>query len=80
MSALDVISVDTAVAHVAGASGRQCLLLVPDFGTDWRWMRNRDDSPWYPYHKIYRSAAEGDWSEAIDRLAAEAWRLHDARG
>jgi ADP-heptose:LPS heptosyltransferase len=75
MSALDVISVDTAVAHVAGASGRQCLLLVPDFGTDWRWMRNRDDSP-----TIYRSAAEGDWSEAIDRLAAEAWRLHDARG
>jgi ADP-heptose:LPS heptosyltransferase len=75
MSALDVISVDTAVAHVAGASGRQCLLLVPDFGTDWRWMRNRDDSP-----TIYRSAAEGDWSEVTDRLAAEAWRLHDARG
>lgn len=80
MAGLDlVVSVDTAVAHLAGALGKPCLLLVPDFATDWRWLRNRDDSPWYPGHRLYRSAADGDWSAAIDRVVAEARRRHDAR-
>lgn len=67
-----VVSVDTSVAHLAGAMGKRCLLLVPGFGTDWRWMRDRADSPWYPNHCIYRGAISGDWSEAVEQLIADA--------
>ena len=70
-----VVSVDTSVAHLAGALGKPCLLLVPSISTDWRWMRGRDDSPWYSGHRLFRSAMDGDWREAIDRLVVEAKRL-----
>lgn len=63
-----VVSVDTSVAHLAGAMGKPCLLLLPGFGPDWRWMHARSDSPWYPAHKLYRSSLDGDWTTAIDRL------------
>jgi len=63
-----VISVDTSVAHLAGAMGKPCLLLVSGYDTDWRWMRDRPDSPWYPRHSLFRSTIEGDWSTAIDDL------------
>ncbi|MBW8742736.1 MAG: tetratricopeptide repeat protein, partial [Sphingomonas sp.] len=69
-----VVSVDTSVAHLAGALGKPCLLLVPGFSPDWRWMRERDDSTWYPEHRLFRGTVEGDWSGAIDRLVAEAQR------
>ena len=65
-----VISVDTAVAHLAGAMGKRCLLLVSGFDPDWRWMRERADSPWYPGHRLFRSTPEGDWSAAIEQLTA----------
>jgi hypothetical protein len=67
-----VVSVDTASAHLAGAMGKRCFLLVPGFGTDWRWMRGRADSPWYPNHTLYRGRPEGGWGDAIDRLLADA--------
>ena len=67
-----VISVDTSIGHLAGALGKRCLLLVPGFGTDWRWMVDRADSPWYPNHSLYRSAINGDWSKVIDRVIADA--------
>ena len=67
-----VVSVDTSVAHLAGALGKPCLLLVPGFSTDWRWMQTRSDSPWYPGHKIYRGDVDGDWRGAIDRLVGAA--------
>lgn len=63
-----VVSVDTSVAHLAGAIGKPCLLLVSGFDTDWRWMRDRPDSPWYPRHRLFRSTVDGDWSGAIDEL------------
>jgi ADP-heptose:LPS heptosyltransferase/Flp pilus assembly protein TadD len=81
MADLDlVVSVDTAIGHLAGVMDKACLLLVPGFGTDWRWLRGRDDSPWYPRHRLFRSDVNGDWSQAIDDLMAEACRLRDGHG
>ena len=66
-----VVSVDTSVAHLAGAMGKQCLLLISGFSPDARWMFGRDDSPWYPQHRLYRSALSGDWAPAVDRLVRD---------
>jgi tetratricopeptide (TPR) repeat protein len=65
-----VISVDTSVVHVAGALGRPTHLLLPRV-TDWRWLLNRSDSPWYPTMTIYRQEKEGDWSSPLAKLRAE---------
>jgi hypothetical protein len=71
-----VISVDTAVAHLAGALGKPVWLLNR-FDTCWRWLLNRDDSPWYPRLRQFRQPAPGDWhsvlreaADALTRLAA----------
>ena len=64
-----VISVDTAVAHLAGALGRPIWLLVP-FVPEWRWMLAREDSPWYPTMRLFRQAAPGDWDTLMARVAA----------
>jgi ADP-heptose:LPS heptosyltransferase len=64
-----VISVDTAVAHLAGALARPVWLLVP-FVPEWRWMLERTDSPWYPTMRLFRQAAPGDWTELMARVAA----------
>jgi len=63
-----VISVDTSVAHLAGAMGKPCMLLLPGFGPDWRWMHGRTNSPWYPGHKLYRSGFDNDWGPPIDQV------------
>jgi tetratricopeptide (TPR) repeat protein len=60
-----VIAVDTAVAHLAGALGKKVWTLLP-FVPDWRWMLNRDDSPWYPTMKLFRQTVPGDWKGVID--------------
>lgn len=76
VAALDlVITVDTAVAHVAGALGKPVWTLLP-FVPDWRWMLDRDDSPWYPTMRLFREARSGDWSEVLERVKAEltAWK------
>ncbi len=59
-----VISVDTAVAHLAAAMGKP-VWLVNRFDTCWRWLRNRDDSPWYPNLRIFRQPQPGDWESVI---------------
>ncbi len=63
-----IISVDTSVAHLAGAMGKECWLLVPSHNTDWRWLEDRNDSPWYPSMKLYRQKVPGSWIEVIDDI------------
>ncbi len=64
-----VIAVDTAVAHLAGALNKPVWLMLPRF-CDWRWMNEREDSPWYPSTTLSRQNAGGDWAGVIERVAA----------
>lgn len=64
-----IISVDTAAAHLAGAIGIPCWLLLPEYKTDWRWLTDREDSPWYPgVMRLFRQSPEKGWPEVIDRV------------
>jgi hypothetical protein len=75
IAALDlVVTVDTSVAHIAGAMGRPCCVLLP-FTSDWRWLRDREDSPWYPSLRLFRQPAPSRWDEPLAALAAELGRL-----
>jgi hypothetical protein len=65
-----VISVDTSVAHLAGALGKRIWILLP-FSADWRWLTGREDSPWYPTARLFRQPKPGDWSAVIARLHSE---------
>ena len=75
ISCLDlVITVDTSVAHVAGALGRPTWILLP-FRPDYRWMLDRDDSPWYPTVRLFRQTAAGDYAPVIARVRDELLKL-----
>lgn len=68
-----VIAIDSAVAHLAGAMGKPCWLLLAD-RAHWRWLEGRDDSPWYPSMRLFRQPAGGDWSAvaaAVGKALAE---------
>lgn len=64
-----VISIDTSVAHLAGALGKPTWLLLPKC-PDWRWLIDRDDSPWYPTMRLFRQQQLGDWNDVFIRVAA----------
>ena len=65
-----VISVDTSVAHLAGALGKEVWTLLP-FVPDWRWMLDRSDSPWYPSMTLFRQKKVGDWDGVFQQLKFE---------
>jgi len=65
-----LISVDTSVAHLAGAMGKAVALLLP-FSPDFRWLLNRNDSPWYPSMRLFRQTSIGDWNGTIERVRQE---------
>ncbi|MGH7187061.1 MAG: glycosyltransferase family 9 protein, partial [Pseudomonadota bacterium] len=69
-----VISTDTSIAHLAGAMGKPVWILLM-FAPDWRWLRGRDDSPWYPSARLFRQQTAGDWGGVIGRAKAELARL-----
>ncbi|MBF2026314.1 MAG: glycosyltransferase family protein [Oscillatoriales cyanobacterium C42_A2020_001] len=62
-----VITVDTSVAHLAGALGKPVWVLLSHV-PDWRWMDNRDDSPWYPTMRLFRQQSPGNWQEVMQRV------------
>ena len=69
-----VISVDTAAAHLAGAMGKQVWTLLP-FAPDWRWLMNRQDTPWYPTMRLFRQPKRGDWGVVFQQVVHELFKL-----
>ncbi len=69
-----VITVDTAVSHLAGALDKPVWVLLP-FIPDWRWMMDREDTPWYPKTRLFRQNRIGDWSNVVGRLAEAVRQL-----
>jgi len=63
-----VIAVDTAVGHLAGALGRPFWLPLNKYGQDWRWLLEREDSPWYASCRIFRQPTTGNWDDPIERI------------
>jgi hypothetical protein len=60
-----VVSVDTSVAHLAASLGKPTWILLPAYGADWRWLRGRADSPWYPTATLIRQERSGDWASVV---------------
>ncbi|WP_186457323.1 tetratricopeptide repeat protein [Nitrospirillum amazonense] len=73
-----VITVDTAVAHLAGALGRPVWLLLP-YAPDWRWRLNSQDTPWYPATRLFRQERQGDWAPVIRQVVAALKAQESAR-
>jgi ADP-heptose:LPS heptosyltransferase len=69
-----VLAVDTSVIHLAGALGKPVWLLNR-FDPDWRWMLDREDSPWYPTLRQFRQPQVGDWEGVLKRVRAELMAL-----
>jgi tetratricopeptide (TPR) repeat protein len=71
ISELDlIITVDTSVAHLAGALGKEVWVLLP-YVPDYRWMVGRSDSPWYPTARLFRQGGRGDWENVIDQVRSK---------
>jgi hypothetical protein len=65
-----VIAVDTSVAHLCGAMGKRVWILLP-FNSDWRWLVDRADSPWYPSARLFRQDHRESWEDVIARVSVE---------
>ena len=64
-----IITVDTSMGHLAGALGKPVWIMIPK-AADWRWMLEREDSPWYPTARLFRQPKPGEWDTVIDKLCA----------
>jgi hypothetical protein len=73
-----LIMSDTGPAHLAGALGRPVWLALSRY-PDWRWMRDREDTPWYPTMRLWRQRTAGDWADVFGRMAAELEKLAAGR-
>ncbi len=73
-----MITVDTSVAHVAAAMGKPVWILLA-YAPDWRWMVDREDSPWYPTMRLFRQSKRDDWDDAIQRAVAAMSLLASTR-
>jgi ADP-heptose:LPS heptosyltransferase len=75
MKELDlVITADTSLAHLAGALGVPTWLALP-YAADWRWLHDRDDSPWYPTLRLFRQSERNNWHEVFGRIAKEVKKV-----
>jgi Flp pilus assembly protein TadD len=66
-----IITADTAIAHLAGALGVPVWTAIPMLGTDWRWLLDREDTPWYPTMRLFRQSEANDWTDVFTRMAGE---------
>jgi hypothetical protein len=79
ISQLDlVVTVDTAVAHLAGALGKPVWLMLP-YVADWRWLTDRDDSPWYPAMRIFRQKKPDSWPDVLQRVRESLFNLQEQK-
>jgi ADP-heptose:LPS heptosyltransferase len=62
-----VITTDTCIAHLAGAMGKPVWILLPHL-SDWRWMQDRNTTPWYPSARLFRQSSPGDWAGVMNRV------------
>ena len=69
-----VITVDTSVAHLAGALGKNVWTLLC-FNPDWRWLQKVENTPWYPTMKLFRQSQSRQWQEVIEKVQAELWKI-----
>ncbi|MBF0179509.1 MAG: tetratricopeptide repeat protein [Magnetococcales bacterium] len=75
-----VITIDSAVAHLAGSLGIPCRVMLPAHDSDWRWLRDREDSPWYPgVMRLFRQFRRGEWQPVVEAVAEELAGLADPR-
>ena len=74
-----VVSVDTSVVHLAGALGKPVWILIP-WAPDFRWLLDREDSPWYPSARLFRQRSLGDWNDVLDRVGTALRALSSQRG
>ena len=74
-----VISVDTSVAHLAGAMGKPVWILLHN-APDWRWLLQREDSPWYPTARLFRQSTHGNWQDVLASVERELCKLLAGRG
>jgi len=72
-----VVTIDSSAAHLAGALGKPAWVMLPWVG-DWRWLLDRDDTPWYPTLRLFRQPSRGDWTATIARVAQELATLQSA--
>jgi ADP-heptose:LPS heptosyltransferase len=63
-----VVSVDTAITHLAGSLGRPVWVMLNQYSCDWRWLLNRDSSPWYSTARLFRQPVRGDWASVTRKI------------